>query len=389
MDRQLFRLTGSARRASLPRVLFLIGGLGVGGSERQLVELVTRVDGVHLDALVVTWQSAPEHENHRRLLEAGVKHVDLGPFPRPALRRRLLVVSRLASLIRSIRPDVVYPWLEEAALLAAPIARMTGIPVVVARRNISGASIERYRPASLAIRRAERLATIVTANSSAVAERAMERGVPEARIRLVHNGHPDSLPLPAPRGQALRIGYVAGFRPGKGHRRLLSVLQRVEASVDWVVDLAGTGRLQAQVDAEVKGSGLDERVRFAGQVSDLREFWSSRAIAVLLSDHEGSPNALIEAAFAGRPILATRVGGIPEVVAPGGGILVAPDDVEGAGAALSRLITNEALRTQLGQTAHEQAVARFGMEKFVQGHLAALETALAVGRDFWGRRQRP
>jgi glycosyltransferase involved in cell wall biosynthesis len=370
-------------------VLFAIGGLEAGGAERQLVELLVRVNGVHADALVVTWEAVRNPENRRRLREAGIRHVTLGPFPPRNSQRRALVVSRLASLIRRVRPDVVYPWLEQASLVVAPLARMQGIPIVVARRNISGASAERHRAIAIAIRRAECLASVVTANSPAVAEAAVARGISEARIRLVPNGHEAGSPLPAPRGEPVRIGYVAGFRPEKGHLRLLDALAFVNTDRAWSVDMAGTGDLRAVVESEVERRRLSDRIRFLGHVSDMRGFWRERAFAVLLSDHEGCPNALIEAAFAGRPLLATRVGGVPEIVTPDGGFLVSTDDPEGTGHALSRLVASESLRRRLGQAAYEHAREQFAIENFVRGHLGALEDAIAAGARSRRGRRRP
>ena len=123
-------------------------------------------------------------------------------------------------------------------------------------------------------------------------------------------------------------------------------------------------------------AGLEERVRFVGPVDDIHQFWRQRAIAVLLSDHEGSPNALIEAALAGRPIVATNVGGTPEVVGANGGFLVPLDDPATAARLLARLIEHDDERDELGQQARRQALERFSLANFVSGHLAALKHAL-------------
>jgi len=98
---------------------------------------------------------------------------------------------------------------------------------------------------------------------------------------------------------------------------------------------------------------------------------------LLLSDHEGQPNSLIEAALAGRGAVATDVGGSPEVVLPDGGLVVAPDDPARTAAHIERLATESALAEQLGTAAYRQATERFSMEKSVDGHLAAITDALA------------
>jgi glycosyltransferase involved in cell wall biosynthesis len=117
-------------------------------------------------------------------------------------------------------------------------------------------------------------------------------------------------------------------------------------------------------------------VRFVGEVDDPRSFWAGHHVAVLLSDHEGSPNALIEAAMAGRPMVATAVGGIPDVLGPDSGALVAPDDPEATAAALTKFIEDADLRRRAGDAAHRHAVERFSMDRSVEGHWAALAEVL-------------
>jgi glycosyltransferase involved in cell wall biosynthesis len=360
----------------LPRVLFAIGSLATGGSENQLVEFLVRTHGRAVNATVVTWnpEVAPIHKE--RLAGAGVLHLTLAPLP-PRPLYHFAIFARLHALLGRLRPNAVYPWLEQSSFYVAPLARARGIPVAVARRNISGAEIERVRAAAFAIRRAERLASVVTANSEAVAKEAVRRGISPEKIRLVRNGHEEVPPLPPPAAEPVLLGYVARFRSEKGHRRLIDALSRVRARKSWRIDLAGDGAAREGVHAEVVRRGLERYVRFIGPVSNIREFWRERAAAVLLSDHEGSPNALIEAAFAGRPLLGTNVGGIPEIVSPSGGYLVAPYDSDGIAHLIARLIEEEPLRVELGAAAYRQAVERFGMAAFVDGHLAAIAEALA------------
>ena len=256
-------------------------------------------------------------------------------------------MARFARVVQSMRPDLVYPWLEQSALLAAPLARLFGVPVLVARRNVSGPYVERPRPIVSAIHAAERLAVLATANSSAVAAETVRRGIPAQRVRVIANGYDPASSPPLPCQDVVVLGYVARMRPEKGHRRLLAALAALDSATPWRVDLAGDGPLEGEIEAEARRLGLDDKVRFLGAVDDVRGFWRGCDGALLLSDHEGSPNALIEAAGMGRPLLATGVGGIPEFVDEEIGILVSPDDAAGLVAALRRLIEDRVLRERL------------------------------------------
>jgi glycosyltransferase involved in cell wall biosynthesis len=363
-------------RGGLPRVVFTIGGLERGGSETQLVGVVERLHGRRLDATVLTLGHDADPDLLARLRRVGVRLVAVRPGAGPRPWRMAVSATRIGAVLALRRPDAAYAWLEEAALLTAPLARLTRTPFLVARRNIFGPYAERGGPIVRAIHAAERDATVVTVNSPAVAAATLARGIPKARIRLVRNGHHVGSPTPDPLGAEVVVGYVARFRSEKGHYRLLDALARVTAATPWRVDLAGDGPLRDAIEAEARALGVDGRVRFVGAISDPAAFWRERHVAALLSDHEGSPNALIEAAMAGRPLIGTDVGGVPDIVAPDGGRLVPPNDPVAIAAALTALIDDAALRRRTGEAARRQAVERFAMERSVDGHWAAIEEAL-------------
>jgi glycosyltransferase involved in cell wall biosynthesis len=364
-----------------PRVLFAIGGLGTGGSEHQVVEMITRLHPDEVDGVVMTFGPPQGMPNERRLSEAGVKHVWLDCYDGPRLLHPLVALARSARVIREVRPDLIYAWLEEASLYTSAVAHAQRIPLIVSRRNVCGASMERMPLVGWAVRRAERSAGVVTGNSQAVLDEARRRSVPAERLRLVRNGHPPVEALPPPAGDTVRLGYVAAFRPEKGHFRLLDALRHVRASVPWQIDLAGDGPLLPAVREAADTLGLSESLRFIGVTRDVRSFWRDRHVAVLLSDHEGSPNALIEAAFAGRPAVATDVGGIPEVVAPAGGLLAPLGDPQAVAAALERIIDDGALRERMGISAHHQAEERFSIQQALRGHLEAIREGLGLPAD--------
>jgi glycosyltransferase involved in cell wall biosynthesis len=351
------------------RVLFVITSLERGGSEGQLVELLTRIHPDPVDATVATIAAARDRRHTERLRACNVPQVVLAPPGDSRVRRSATAARRLGRLLRRLRPDVVYAWGEYPSVLAGPLARLHGIPTVVARRSSGDASPT--RGLGRAARWIEARAMLVTVNSVAALEEAERRGVPRGRLRLVRNGHDAGRPSPAPAGEEVRLGYVAGLRPGKGHRRLLQALREVRANARWRVELAGTGPLVGELRAQVRDCGLAERVRFLGTVDDIPRFWQERNACLLLSDLEGSSNALIEAGLAGRPLVATDVPANRELVTPGSGILVRADDVPGTARRLEEIIDDAELREHLGRGAWE-AMQRFEMERMVAGHLDAL-----------------
>lgn len=358
-----------------PRVVFAIGGLGLGGSERQLMELVTVAHPERIEASVITFSTTCDPEHRRRLDDLGVELIQLSPSRGPRALRPPVAVPRTFRALRQLQPDVVYPWLEEASATVTPPAWVLGVPVVIGRRSVCGSPSERWAFFRLPIRWAERRARLVTGNSEAVLEEAVNRGVPRERLRLVRNGHAPVTPLPAPAGSTVALGYLANYRPEKGHMRLLAALELVQAKTPWRVDLAGSGPLREQVAAEVAARGLSGRVDAGGPITDVHGFWAGHDVALLLSDNEGSPNALIEAALLGRPLVGTDGGGTREIVTADGGMLVRDDPREIA-AALERLIDDRELRLRLGEGARLHALEQHDLEKSVDGHLAAIDEAL-------------
>lgn len=357
-----------------PRVAFAIGGLGLGGSERQLMHLISAAHPERIEASVLTFSTTCDPGYRARLEELGVELIQLSPSRGPRPVRPAVAVPRTFEALRRLRPDVVYPWLEEASATVTPAARALGIPVVVARRSVCGSPSERFAFFRVPIRWAERRALLVTGNSEAVLEDAVARGVSRERLRLTRNGHPPVEPLPPPPGPTVTLGYLANYRPEKGHMRLVEALELVEARTPWRIDLAGSGPLREQVAARVAERGLGDRVDAGGPVTDARGFWVERDVAVLLSDNEGSPNALIEAALAARPLVGTDGGGTREIVSAEGGLLVSREPAEIA-AALARLIDDRDLRLRLGEGARRHALAQHDLEASVEAQLAVLEEA--------------
>lgn len=360
-----------------PRVVFAIGGLGLGGSERQLVELISVAHPERIEASVITFSTTCDPGHRRRLDDLGVELIQLSPASGPRALRPAVAMPRTYRALRRLRPDVVYPWLEEASATVTPPARALGVPVVIGRRSVCGSPSERWAFFRAPIRWAERQARLVTGNSEAVLDEAVVRGVPRERLRLVRNGHAPVTPLPAPAGDTVALGYLANYRPEKGQMRLLAALELVRAETPWRVDLAGGGPLREQVAAEIVARGLSDRVHAGGPIADVHGFWADHDVALLLSDNEGSPNALIEAALLGRPLVGTDGGGTREIVSPSGGMLV-PDDPRAIAAALEQLIDDRELRLRLGEGARRHALEQHDLEKSVDGHLAVIGEALGA-----------
>jgi glycosyltransferase involved in cell wall biosynthesis len=152
------------------------------------------------------------------------------------------------------------------------------------------------------------------------------------------------------------VTVVANLKPYKGQVRFLHAFRLVARELPGASALlVGGGPDQARLTSLASQLGLDENVTFVGQVEDARPYVARSHLVALTSSHEGFPNAILEAMAMGRPVVATRVGGIPELVRDGvDGLLTSldPDDIARA---IVSLLRDEPRRSEMGAAARGRA----------------------------------
>jgi glycosyltransferase involved in cell wall biosynthesis len=177
---------------------------------------------------------------------------------------------------------------------------------------------------------------------------------------------------------------VAQLIERKGHRDLLAALPDIlEAFPDARVLLFGRGPLQEELERECRERGLADTVRFAGFREDLERILPCLDLVVHPAHMEGLGVALLQAAAAGRPMVAAPVGGIPEIVRPGETGMTAPPGDSGAlAAAILALLRDPARARSLGEAAREHVRRHFSLESMVAGNLGVYRRILgeAEGR---------
>jgi glycosyltransferase involved in cell wall biosynthesis len=271
------------------------------------------------------------------------------------------------------------------------------VPILVAgRRSLSGYKEEFGWFDRGLDALARRSADVIVANSQAVIDDVVAReGLARERIRLIRNGVEIPPPLSDAERTALRAGFgvgpdelligtVANLKPAKGIGHLIEAAAAVGEAIPAArFRVVGEGWLRPELEARIAARGLGERIALAGSVPDARAVYGAFDLVVHPSDAEGLPNAVLEAAAAGRPIVATAAGGTGEIVTDGEtGLLVPIGDSAALGAAIIRLARDPDLRARLGAAARERAARDFGMDRFV-AETVALYEELAVARGLW------
>lgn len=200
-------------------------------------------------------------------------------------------------------------------------------------------------------------------------------------VLSIPNGVPDyktpSLDAPRPQGEIV-VGTIARLNPMKAQDILLEAIARVEATR---LVILGDGDTRAELQQLAQKLGIAHRVEFRGWVDHPQRYLSEFDIVAIPSRSEGFPLSMVEAMLAARPIVATRVGSMPEAIFDGKtGLLVKKNDVSELANALQRLRDDRTLRQQLGQHARELALAHFTSEAMTQQYEQLWEKVLSLPR---------
>lgn len=359
-------------RSSKRRVGLVIGQLTYGGAEGQLFELA-RALGEFAEP-VVYCLSAKSEPYGRRLREAGVT---LRILP----SRGSFDLGRVRALRRALREDrieVVHAFLFLASAYAYLATRGSGAALVTSARNCK----PEPNPLKRAVMRAAfRASAAVLCNSREMARYAQAHyGAPPERCRVVLNGvDTKRFGGPRPGHAGLRIGTVGRIEKQKNLDVFLDAAEAVLAvRPDAVFEIVGEGSLRGHYQAEVERRGLAACVSLPGTRDDVPAFYAGLDQFWLTSDWEGTPNVVLEALAAGLPVVATRVGGTPEVIEDGvTGLLVEAGDTAAVAARSLALAADPDEARAMGERAAASAREKFSIEAMVRATVSIYEAALS------------
>jgi glycosyltransferase involved in cell wall biosynthesis len=309
---------------------------------------------------------------NRRLAEVAEKGVRV--IALPSLVRRIDVINDVKALLllmkfmRREKPTVVHTHTSKAGLLGRLAAWLTGVPIII--QTPHGHVFYGHfgaLPSKLFLV-LERMAALITHRLVALTEREKSdylrvRVAPARKLLTVHSGVRIQRYLLAPvNGHRMRaslgihqdqpvIGFVGWLLPVKGVRHLLRAMARVcRRRPEVRLVCVGKGRLEATLKKDAQRLGIREKVLFLGWRGDVEIILPAVDILVLPSLNEGMGRVLVEAMAAGRPVVASDVGGIPDLVRNGeNGLLVPPGDVPALANAILALLDNPESARQMGE----------------------------------------
>lgn len=356
------------------RFLYLIGQLGVGGSERQLVQLACRLQRGGQPAAVVVWNGAPGDLYEAELHGAGVEVYRLR-----AHRSRLAKLLALRRLVRALRPEVLHSYSFYTNFAAAWAC--AGSETVAVGSLRSGLDFVGRQYGAILRRLSARWPRCQIANSRRAAEQARgsnSRFLPR-RIIVVRNGidlasFPEQ-PLPE-NGEPIVLG-LGSLLPVKRWEHLLAATHRLQRDgLNFRLRLVGDGPLRETLLAQARSCGLDGRVELRGHAADVPAVLAEAAFLVHPSESEGCPNAVMEAMACGRAVIATDVGDVPDLVEDGKtGYVVPAGDQEALIRRIAELVRGRSLCRRMGAAGRAKAEREFGLERMVGETLAAYRAA--------------
>ena len=379
------------------KILYLVTKSAWGGAQRYVYDLATRLPAGRFDTSVAAGGNG---ELARRLGAAGVRVIPV-PFLERDMHpvRDIRALTGLIRLIRRERPDIVHLSSSKAGGLGALACRLAGFgrarrPLVIL--TVHGWPFNEPRPAwqRLAIflaswltaRLADRVIVIDTADY-----RSARRLVPADRLTLVSHGidAPDFLSRPAARafltgrvarpigpGTAL-IGTIAELTRTKGLLTLVAAGEFLASGLgppDLKIVIIGAGEERTRLERAIRARRLGGAMFLAGFIPEASRCLKGLDVFVLPSLKEGLPYALMEAMAAGVPAVASRVGGVPDLVADGQtGFIVPPGDAAALASAVAKLLREPGRAAAMGRSGRERMAKHFPLSAMLSKTIAAYE----------------
>ncbi len=351
--------------------------LRTGGTEKHTVHLANRFAESGHDCFVITFRPGGSLSKNLKARRIALQPVDT---------RLNIWTPGLTTTLRSESPDII--------LLMGKVANSRGLRLKerVPEAVIVG-TLRTGNPIPPAYARSLCVDDAVVCNAEWTADRARQIGVARDRVLVAPNAIGrnwdweqrdalrDRVRAEERVGDAHVLVKVAAFRPGKGQAELLAALARFRSRSNWRLWLAGDGTTRKDCEAACRELGLQEHVKFWGNVPDPFPLLAAADVAVFTSQAESQPNALVEAQWCGLPVVAYCTGGVRECFMPDlSGYAVPLNDAEAFRNQLGALLDDAALRGQMSQRGREFAIHKFQSGDNAERYLDLFERLLKKRR---------
>jgi glycosyltransferase involved in cell wall biosynthesis len=378
---------GMATRMSKLKVVHILSRLNIGGTASHVILATRGLRDRGVEALLITGREDPREGNMFSLAEA--KNVQ--PILIPSLRRAISPLRDLAAgyqiwkILRREKPQIVHTHASKAGVLGRIAALLAGVPVRI--HTFHGHVLQDYFHPHVSrifiwIERAlARRSDAIIGVSSEVCSQLIDMGIAESdKVRHIgiglelepfadcdrergklkaELGIPNDIPV---------VGMIARLAPVKGYEVFFQATARLTQQMNGRVRflVIGDGPLRHSLEAQVRDMGLGQAVIFTGFREDLVRIYADLDVVALSSHNEGTPVTLIEAAAAGRPGVATRVGGVPELIEDGvNGFLVEKGDWQALADRMAWLLAHPEEARRMGQSGRQRVLEAFSVQRLI------------------------
>ena len=346
------------------RICYVISNLTFGGTPKHLLSLIEHLDRTRVTPILCLLDGTSPVSHSLEPSDIQVYRQGIETI------RSIRGFKALCEFSRTLRQEcikIIQPYYPDSTLFSVVAGQLAGVPVILRTRNNTnywmsfkerhlGRILNRFVTATVCNCQAARLAVLRDERPDPSSTVVIENGIDltrfQAPVRLLRTG------------QDRKVGMVTSLRTVKGYDLFLRAASQLLASypdVTFHLAAAGNSKHATRLKSMVEELELGGRLVYHGPVADVPSFLATLDLAVLSSRSEGMPNAIMEYMAMGLPIVATNVGGIPELIRDGIDGLLVPPDANALASAMARLLDQPRLAQTLAFSAHRKLNTSFSM----------------------------
>lgn len=359
------------------RIVYIITSTGIGGAEKILYYTVTGLDRTKYSISVCSLKE--KGEIAKELESDGIKVHCLYMAKKEGFigwLSSIVTLFRLFFYLKKLRPTIVHSFLFRANILARIAGYLIGVPIVISSVRVMGGEGKYFHYL-------ERITSFmvdhyITVSESVKKHLIQHSQIPGGKISVIYNGvgmtnqnplQTRNLKKPLEiENEGEIIITVGRLHAQKGHCYLLQAIAKAGKKVPKIkLIIIGEGEEENNLKNLVKSLDLKDKIIFAGLRGDVEKIFPIAELFILPSLWEGMPNAILEAMAAGKPIVATKVGGVPELVVHGEtGILVPPEDSDALASAIIGLLRDKLKAKKMGEAGRMRVEEHFNISKTIK-----------------------
>jgi len=350
------------------KIVYIINSFALGGAEKLLLDLCRQLDRQKFEPYVCTAVAGgPMAEDFEALglpVKIFIKKSKLG----------LGVIWQLVKFLKEVKPQIVHTHLFGGDTWGRIAAILAGVPIIISTEhniNLDESWLKKLIKFKLAIFTKK----IIAVSQSVKNYSVKKEKINPKKIAVIYNGidlHKFSF-----RGyqsidlhNKISAVTIARLEPQKGHYYLIDAMPLIiKKYPNFILNIVGAGNLENELKNQAKDLGLQDHVVFWGRRTDPENILPAMALFILPSIWEGLGIAILEAQAVGVPVLASKVGGIMEIIESGKtGLLFAPKNSEAIFQSIEKLLSDSDLQQKIVKNAHEQVKEKFSLENMVQAY---------------------